>query len=80
MLGKKKYPINVFITKKWEHGIYRGYTSTEKMGFITERDARAWAESVSQSSKVDYSVTKMVDCENNRIIFYNDSVQTAEAN
>lgn len=65
------YPFQVKVTKKFEQGHFKGLTLEEDMGFITERDARTWAEEVSYSERVNYVVKKMVDLKNNRIIYYN---------
>jgi len=57
----KTYPCQTEIEKYHLKGTFEGMTTTEEMGFMTWQDACVWAASVTESTRVPYVVTRLVD-------------------
>lgn len=57
----KTYPCQTEIQKYHLKGNLEGMTTTETMGFMSWRDACAWAGSVTESTRVPYVVTRLVN-------------------
>jgi hypothetical protein len=57
----EQYPVQVEFTRLFTSGNLQGLTHTDRMGFITMADAKAWAWSVSSSVRTNYTITKLVN-------------------
>lgn len=61
------YPCQTEMKKYHLKGTLSGLTTTEKMGFMTWKDATTWAGSVTTSTKVPYVVLEMRNLETQEI-------------
>ena len=57
----EQYPVQVEFTRQFTSGSFEGLTHTDRMGFITLADAKAWAYTVSSSVRTNYKIVKMVN-------------------
>jgi trehalose-6-phosphate synthase len=57
----EKYPCQVEIVRKFTSGLLEGLTHTDRMGFMTQKDAKAWASAVSNSTHTNYTVVSLTD-------------------
>ncbi len=61
------YPCQTEMKKYHLKGTLSGLTTTEKMGFMTWKDATTWAGSVTTSTKIPYVVLEMRNLETQEI-------------
>ena len=57
----ENYPVQVEIVRKFTSGTLDGITHTDRMGFMTQKDAKTWACAVSNSPRTDYTVVSLTD-------------------
>lgn len=57
----ENYPCQVEIVRKFTSGTLMGLTHTDRMGFMTRNDAKAWAAEVSNSTHTNYTVVSLTD-------------------
>lgn len=62
-----KYPCQIELVKQFQKGTLKGMMSVERMGFITWRDACTWAEEVSSSKRVPYTVPEIRNLKTNEL-------------
>jgi len=58
-LAMPNYPCQVEFDRYFLKGNLNGIHHTDKMGFMSWKDACAWAGSVTQSPRVDYVILEM---------------------
>ena len=64
----ENYPCQVEIVRKFTSGTLEGLTHTDRMGFMTEKDAKTWANAVSNSTRTNYIVLKLTNIKTNEIL------------
>ena len=57
----ENYPVQVEFIRKFTLGRLEGLTYTGRMGFMTQKDAKAWARSVSNSTHTNYTIISLID-------------------
>ena len=57
----ENYACQVEIVRKFTSGTLEGTTHTDRMGFMTQKDAKTWANAVTNSPRTDYTVVSLTD-------------------
>ena len=57
----ENYACQVEIVRKFTSGTPEGITHTDRMGFMTQKDAKAWSNAVSNSPRTEYTVVSLTD-------------------
>ena len=63
------YPVQVRMIQEMKSGMHKGMTLGHYTGFWCEKDAIAWAKSVSESPRTDYRVISMVNIKTDKVVF-----------
>ncbi len=69
MKSYKRYPCQVKLIRKFVSGHLKNMTYGENMGFMSRKDAITWAQSVSESPRVNYKVVSMTDIETEEFLY-----------
>ena len=72
MISYKRYPCQVQVIRKFTSGNLQGMTHGDNMGFMSDRDAITWADSVSKSPRVNYKVITVKDVTTGEVLYGSD--------
>lgn len=73
MISYKNYNAQVRIVRKFTSGNLQGMTYGDNMGFMSVKDAVTWAESVSNSPRVNYKVIVVKDINTGEVYYGSDT-------
>lgn len=62
-----RYTCQIELVKQMQKGNLKGFTFVERMGFMTWKDACTWAEEVSISKRVPYTVPEIRNLKTNEL-------------
>lgn len=71
-ISYKRYNCQVQVIRKFTSGNLQGMTHGDNMGFMTQKDAVTWADSVSKSPRVNYKVITVKDINTGEVYYGSD--------